>query len=93
MRLFINESEFVSVIKKKDYYSCQIMELHNGFGGNKATITDNQTDVVSHVCTSENHPIYSEVSCKAESLEEICQYHALCVFEYYRYLEERQYTI
>ena len=83
MRLYINESTFISVIKQDNNYSCQIMELIHGMGMYKASIVDNQIDVVSSIV--DENEIYSKTNLKLNTLEEIFNYHELCITEYYWY--------
>jgi len=77
MRLFIDNHYFISVIEEKRGYNCQIMELIHGIGMYPATITDNQSDVVSGIV----HGIFKEESKICKDLKELFEYHKDCVVE------------
>ena len=50
MKLFITPQYFLSVIETEDKtYSCQLMQLLHGIGGTKATMFEDQEDVVSSI--------------------------------------------
>lgn len=77
MRLFLNKHYFISVIKKNNGYSCQIMELIHGVGMYNAEITDDQSDVVSSIV----HDTFEIPNKWCSNINEVCEYHFNCLLE------------
>jgi len=69
MRLYITDNKFISVIRKENGFSCQIMELVYGIGFYPARFEDrNSQEVVS--CIDTSHPCMF-----FQTFDEVCQYH------------------
>lgn len=84
MKLFINATDFISVIwqNNNEKYSCQIMELIHGMGMFQATLIDeNQDDVVSGIVHT--NETYSKTNMFCDNIEEIFKYHQQCIAEHY----------
>lgn len=77
MRLFINQSTFLSIIKEERGFNCQIMTLVHGVGMHPATIMDNQKDVVSCIV----HEGFTETSKICKDLKELSEFHLQCMME------------
>ena len=72
MRLFVNKSVFVSVIKQGESYSCQVMQLVHGIGLIPATCEDNlEIDDIISVIVSDIEPNHVIV----HSLESVFRFH------------------
>jgi hypothetical protein len=55
MRLYLDTHYFISVIKKDEKFSCQVMELIHGLGMYNAEITDDtKDDIVSSIVDSKS---------------------------------------
>lgn len=74
MRLFVTEDTFISVIKTDYGFSCQVMNLVNGFGMYPLSILDSQIDAVS--CVVHEH------SKRCSTMEEVAEYQ-LEMFKYF----------
>ena len=76
MRLFINKCTFISVITTDHGFSCQVMDLLNGFGLYSLSIDEDQTNAVSAI--NHGYTVY-----KCNTLDELFTYHKdiLCTFE------------
>ena len=85
MRLFINQSDYLSVIQttRDDniVYNCQVMTLVHGIGMHPATITSNAADVVA--CVVHTSPYYVTTSKIADTLSEVAEFHEWLVKQYY----------
>lgn len=77
MRLFIDTHYFISVIKYKNVFSCQIMQLIHGFGCYPAKLSDDQTHVVSFIV----HDDFKFTNKECKTLEEIFDFHKQCLIE------------
>ena len=81
----------------KDYYGVNpefgtledlkalVKKIH-GMGMYKASIIDNQEDVISSIV--DNSQVYSQTKLKCSTFEEIIQFHENCLFGYFRCVEE-----
>ncbi len=86
MRLFINESHFISVIKDKNKFSCQVMELINGMGMTSATFFQHPENIISGIISDNTY--YSITSMiEFETLEGVFDFHKLCLREWLRHKE------
>lgn len=76
MRLFINKCTFISVITTELGFSCQVMDLLNGFGLHSLSIDEDQTNAISGI--NHRYPLYI-----CHSLDELLTYHKdiLCTFD------------
>jgi hypothetical protein len=89
MRLFINATDFISVISNYNGYSCQIMELIHGMGMYQATLIDEeQSDIVSGI-VYENET-YSKTNLFCDTIDEIFNYHQKCITEYYKRISNNE---
>lgn len=79
MKFFLNDHFFLSVIDNKYQYSCQVMSLVHGIGMSKATITEDQDDVVS--CVVYENCRFKETFKMCNTLEEVAQFHLQLVKE------------
>lgn len=67
MRLYINKTDFISVLKQEDKYCCQPMTLRFGIDLYPATMNDDPTDAIS---------VINGDSRICNSLEEVFAFHS-----------------
>lgn len=77
MRLFLNTSIFISVIKTDNKFSCQVMELRHGIGFEPASVIDGSQDIVSCIV----HEGFYETSKKCDTIEQVAEYHLQCLID------------
>ena len=80
MRLFLDTSTFISVIKEAEGFNCQIMQLVFGIGFYPATILDDETVSVMVY----NNPAsngFSRTVWHCKDLKELLKYHSECLVE------------
>ena len=69
MKIFLNVTQFISVIRTEDKYSCQVMDLIHGNGCYTAyPWDDNQEDIISAI----NHNYETKIF---DTLEQVVEYH------------------
>ena len=86
MRLYINESDYIDIIKIHNKFHCQIKELNDTIFMCRGSILENKEKTFD--TTVIDNEIYSQVNGIFDSLEEVIQYHEKCVFEYYKFRDE-----
>ena len=83
MKLFINQTDFLSVIKLREGYSCQVMTLIHGIGMSPATIGEyfsmDSEDVISSI--KDGYDCHTFVT-----IENVFNYHTLLMKQYYQEL-------
>lgn len=97
MRLHLDETYFISVLKQEEKYSCQIMELLHGVGMYHANFYSKKQDVISIIVYEDLK--FSNTSLTCNSIEEVFNYHTECLKEIldkdfvFRNQEESEYDL